>query len=87
MAGRKHQAKRLVQWARFAPGSLREETGEECRTEERTEGDIVPEPESPAEAPRALGAGPSRLPARQGYEPHCTLAPRSSRCKMEYFMK
>lgn len=81
--GRRHRARRLVQWARAAPGSLRGETGEERRAEERTEGGGAPEPASPAEAVLA----PGRVPARQGYEPHCTLAPRLSRCRMEYFMK
>lgn len=59
------------------------ETGEENRAEERTEGGGAPEPASPAEVVLALG----RVPARQGSEPHCTLAPRPSRCRMEYFMK
>lgn len=81
--GRRHRARRLVQWARAAPGSLSGETGEENRAEERTEGGGAPEPASPAEVVLALG----RVPARQGSEPHCTLAPRLSRCRMEYFMK
>lgn len=60
--GRRHRARRLVQWARAAPGSLRGETGEESRAEERIEDGRAPEPMNPAEAVLA----PGRVPAGQG---------------------
>lgn len=67
--GRRTSSKTTGAVGKSCPGSLRGETGEESRAEERTESGGIAEP------------------ARQGYEPHCTLAPSPSRCRMEYFRK
>lgn len=78
---RRHQARRLVQGQEQPLAALGgKQVGEVSRTEERTEDGGALEPTSPAEAVLA----PSRGLARHSHEPHHTLAPRPSLCRMEY---